>query len=433
VGEVAANLTRVRRRVAEAALRSGRRAEDIRLVAVSKTVPLERVREAYAAGQRDFGENRVQEALQKIDAGTDMSIRWHLIGHLQSNKARKAAAQVDYIHAIDSVDLLRRVDQAAVEAGRTVQVLVQVDLALEPTKHGTPVEVVPEVLKAAAGLQGARLCGLMLLPPLAENPEEARPWFRSLRQLRDRWVEAGTPPESLRELSMGMSHDFEVAIEEGATIVRVGSAIFGARSDAPQGQRKVSTAMKVTPLDLRQQRFNTVMRGFDRGEVTAFLNEVADDYENALREADRLRQEVVKLEAVLAEHRGQERNLRNTLLTAQKMADEIKDQANTEAQRVLKEADSRADLIVQKSQARVEDVQREIEGLRAKRREVESGVEALVGSLQSTLAFIREQDARARDERVLLLHRPKQNEPPAAAQGTAQPQAAQPNERASQG
>jgi len=168
--------------------------------------------------------------------------------------------------------------------------------------------------------------------------------------------------------------------------------------------------MKVTPLDLRQQRFNTVMRGYDRGEVTAFLNEVAEDYENALREADRLRQEVVKLEAVLAEHRGQERNLRNTLLTAQKMADEVKDQAAAEAERVIKEAESRADLIVQKSQARIEDIQREIEGMRAKRREVEDGVEALVKSLQGTLSFIKEQDARTRDEKVLLLHRPKQAE-----------------------
>lgn len=188
--------------------------------------------------------------------------------------------------------------------------------------------------------------------------------------------------------------------------------------------------MKVTPLDLRQQRFNTVMRGYDRGEVTAFLNEVADDYENALRDADRLRQEVAKLEAVLSEHRAQERNLRNTLLTAQKMADEIRDKAQGDADRVLHEAEARADLIVQKSQSRIEDVQREIEGLRAKRREVEAGVEGLVGSLQSTLTFIREQDARARDEKVLLLHRPKQADAPA----TAAPAAVDaPDERASQG
>jgi len=181
--------------------------------------------------------------------------------------------------------------------------------------------------------------------------------------------------------------------------------------------------MKVTPLDLRQQRFNAVMRGYDRGEVSAFLNEVADDYENALREADRLRQEVVKLEAMLAEHRGQERNLRNTLLTAQKMADEVKDQATAEAERVIKEAESRADLIVQKSQGRIEDVQREIEGMRAKRREVEEGVEHLVKSLQGTLAFIKEQDARHRDDKVLLLHRPKQAEAPQATSAPLAPPA----------
>lgn len=186
--------------------------------------------------------------------------------------------------------------------------------------------------------------------------------------------------------------------------------------------------MKVTPLDLRQQRFQTVMRGYDRGEVTAFLNEVADDYENALRESERLRQEVTKLEAVLAEHRGQERNLRNTLLTAQKMADEIKDNATAEAERILREAEGRADLIVQKSQVRIEDVQREIEGMKSKRKEVESGIESLISSLQGTLSFIREQDAKARDEKVLLLHRPKQADGP-LGQPTAH--VSTPEERAS--
>ncbi len=228
--EIAASLAAVRERMGEAALRAGRRAEDVRLIAVSKTFPLEAIREAYDAGQREFGENKLQEALQKIDAQADMRIGWHLIGHLQSNKARKAAARLDWIHAIDSVDLLRRVDEAARAANRTVNVLIQVDLALEPTKHGAPVDAVPDILAAASELQGARLTGLMLLPPLAERPEDARPWFRRLRALRDGWVENGTPAGQLRELSMGMSHDFEVAIEEGATMVRVGSAIFGTRS-----------------------------------------------------------------------------------------------------------------------------------------------------------------------------------------------------------
>ncbi len=164
--------------------------------------------------------------------------------------------------------------------------------------------------------------------------------------------------------------------------------------------------MKVTPLDLRQQRFKTVMRGCDRGEVQALLLEVADDYENALRENDKLRQDVAKLDAALGEHRGQERNLRNTLLTAQKLADETRDHAQQEAVLIVREAEGRADLLLQKSQSRLEDVQREIDGLRMKRREVETSIEALVGTLKNTLEFIRDQDARVREERILL-HRPR--------------------------
>ena len=171
--------------------------------------------------------------------------------------------------------------------------------------------------------------------------------------------------------------------------------------------------MKVTPLDLRQQRFATVMRGYDRGEVQSFLLEVADDYENALRENDKLRQDVAKLDAVLGEHRGQERNLRNTLLSAQKMADEIKDHATQEAGLIVREAEGRADLLLQKGQARLDDVQREIDGLRMKRREVETSIEALVGTLNNTLELIKEQDARAREERILL-HRPRSSEAPQA-------------------
>lgn len=167
--------------------------------------------------------------------------------------------------------------------------------------------------------------------------------------------------------------------------------------------------MKVTPLDLRQQRFKTVMRGYDRGEVQAFLLEAADDYENALRDNDRLRQDVAKLDAVLGEHRGQERNLRNTLLTAQKLSDDVKEQAQKEADLIVREAEGQRDLILQKAQGRLEDVQREIEALRMKRREVENEIEGLVRTLNSTLEFIREQDARARDERILL-HRPRTQE-----------------------
>ena len=176
--------------------------------------------------------------------------------------------------------------------------------------------------------------------------------------------------------------------------------------------------MKVTPLDLRQQRFQTVMRGYDRGEVQAFLLEVADDYENALRDNDKLRQEVAKLDAVLSEHRGQERNLRNTLLSAQKMADDIKEHAQKEAGIILKEAEGRADLLLQKSQSRLDEVQREIDSLRMKRREVENDIETLVRTLNNTLEFIRDQDARSREDRILL-HRPRQSESAAAGPGVA--------------
>ena len=167
--------------------------------------------------------------------------------------------------------------------------------------------------------------------------------------------------------------------------------------------------MKVTPLDLRQQRFQTVMRGYDRGEVQAFLLEVADDYENALRDNDKLRQDVAKLDAVLGEHRGQERNLRNTLLTAQKLAEEIKDQATNQAGLIIREAEGRADLLLQKAQSRLEDITREIDALRMRRREVENDIESLIKTLTNTLEFIRDQDQRARDERILL-HRPRATE-----------------------
>lgn len=170
--------------------------------------------------------------------------------------------------------------------------------------------------------------------------------------------------------------------------------------------------MKVTPLDLRQQHFKTVMRGYDRGEVSAFLSEVADDYEQALRETDRLRQELAKVEAVLTEHRGQERNLRNTLLTAQKLADEIRDNAQHESTRIIREAEGRADLLLQKSQARLEDVQREIDGLRMKRKEVETSLEGIIATLHNTIDYVRDQDAKHRDEKILL-HRPRQPEPAA--------------------
>jgi cell division initiation protein len=170
--------------------------------------------------------------------------------------------------------------------------------------------------------------------------------------------------------------------------------------------------MKVSPLDLRQLRFRTVFRGFDPAEVAALLAEVADDYENALRDVDKLRQEVTKMEALLNEHREHERNLRNTLLTAQKLSDEIRTNAEVQAKQILREAEGRSDLMLQKTQARLEDVQREIDGMKLKRREVESTLEATITTLKNTLEFVREQEQREREEKILL-HRPRQGEPPA--------------------
>jgi pyridoxal phosphate enzyme (YggS family) len=226
---IAGRLSQVRARIAAAAATAGRSPESIRLVAVSKTFPLSAVREAYEAGQRDFGENRVQEGLQKIADSTEFSIRWHLLGHLQTNKARKAAAAFAMIHSIDSTELLGKVDRAAAETGHAPELLVQVDLAGEATKSGAPPAEVPRLLEAAAACRAARVVGLMTLPPVPDTPEDARPWFRRLRALRDEWLAAGVPASLLRELSMGMSGDFETAIQEGATIVRVGTAIFGSR------------------------------------------------------------------------------------------------------------------------------------------------------------------------------------------------------------
>ena len=222
----------MRGRLEQAARAAGRDPATIRLVAVSKTFPADAVRAAADCGQLDFGENRVQEGLQKIRATADQPLRWHLIGHLQSNKAKKAVESFALIHSIDGVDLLRKVDDAAVALGRTPEVLVQVDMAGEATKFGAPEDSVPAIFEAAESLRAARLVGLMLLPPFTENLEEARLWFRRLRELRDRLAAQGVPAARLRELSMGMSHDFTVAIEEGATMVRIGTAIFGERPQA---------------------------------------------------------------------------------------------------------------------------------------------------------------------------------------------------------
>jgi len=221
--------------MAAAARRAGRDPSAVRLVAVSKTFPAEAVLEAANAGQTDFGENRVQEALQKQQAlqkiaqSADLPIRWHLLGHLQTNKARKAAPAFAMIQSVDTVELLDRLDRSALEAGTRPELLIQVDLAGESTKFGARPTDVPALLEAGAACRAARLVGLMTLPPAPDEPDDSRRWFRRLRELREQWLAAGTPDDMLRELSMGMSGDFEVAIEEGATMVRVGTAIFGSR------------------------------------------------------------------------------------------------------------------------------------------------------------------------------------------------------------
>ena len=230
--DVASNLAQVRRRLQAAAHRAHRDSTTVTLVAVSKTFPPESIRAAVAAGQHVFGENRVQEALAKMDALADLEIEWHLIGHLQSNKAKKAAAAFQWIESVDSQSLLERLDAAAAAAATRPVVLVQLDLAGEVTKHGAVEDSASQLIAAAAAAPHLDLRGLMLVPPFPENPEASRPWFRRLREFRDRLVLDGIPADQLRELSMGMSHDFDIAIEEGATMVRVGTAIFGTRGPA---------------------------------------------------------------------------------------------------------------------------------------------------------------------------------------------------------
>jgi PLP dependent protein len=223
-------LDAVRERVARAALRVGRHPSEIRIVAVSKTFEAGYVRAAARAGQVDFGENKVQEALQKMEETSDLQIRWHLVGHLQSNKAKKAGERFDVIHSIDSAPLVSRLDEAAQAARRHIELLVQVDLAGEPTKHGAREDELAAIFEAGQRCRAVRLAGLMLLPPATDDPEGARPYFRTLRALGERLRAGGVDPSTLRELSMGMSSDYEVAVEEGSTLVRVGTAIFGART-----------------------------------------------------------------------------------------------------------------------------------------------------------------------------------------------------------
>ncbi|MDQ3754696.1 MAG: YggS family pyridoxal phosphate-dependent enzyme [Acidobacteriota bacterium] len=231
-GTIRARLEEVRQRIAACAERKGRAPEDITLIAVSKTHPVEMVREAVAAGARDFGENRVQEAEEKIPALQGTGARWHLIGHLQSNKARRAVRLFDVIHSIDSLSLVERLERLCVEKARErLPVLVQVDLAGEATKAGAAETELPAFVEKLKTCERLQLVGLMTLPPFFAEVERVRPYFRRLRELRDELQRHDAFGDGgMGELSMGMSHDYEVAIAEGATMVRVGTSIFGTRN-----------------------------------------------------------------------------------------------------------------------------------------------------------------------------------------------------------
>jgi PLP dependent protein len=220
-------------RIERAARRAGREPAEVRLVAVSKTHPAALVQEAAeSAGLRDFGENRVQEAEGKIAELKDVpGLRWHLIGHLQPNKARKAARLFDLIHSVDTAALAERLERICAEDGReSLEVLVQVDLAGEASKSGATLEELPALFEVFGRCTRVRCRGLMTLPPFFEEVERVRPFFRRLRELRDEWGARGAFGGEAGELSMGMSHDYEAAVEEGATLVRVGTAVFGERN-----------------------------------------------------------------------------------------------------------------------------------------------------------------------------------------------------------
>ncbi|HUO65802.1 MAG TPA: YggS family pyridoxal phosphate-dependent enzyme [Terriglobales bacterium] len=221
IQDIRANLEGVHERVARACERAGRNPDDVLLIAVSKTVEIERIRLAVAAGVKALGENRVQEAKEKI-AALGRPVPWHLIGSLQTNKARDAVQLFDWIHSVDREELARELDRRAQQSKRSVKVLVQVNVGEEPQKGGVEPSELKSLLDAMAGLRNLDVRGLMCIPPVAETAEASRPWFKRLRELRD--------AAGLEHCSMGMSGDFEVAIEEGATMVRVGTAIFGPRA-----------------------------------------------------------------------------------------------------------------------------------------------------------------------------------------------------------
>ena len=229
---IASNLSAIHDRIARAAHRAGRNASDVALMAVSKTQPPAKIIEAYNAGQRLFGENRVQEFAEKVGALASLrDADFHMIGHLQSNKAAKATEVFHAIDSLDSAKLAERLNAAAGKLGKTLDVLIEINVGGEEAKSGIAPDSseLESILAGAPSRTNLRMCGLMTVPPFTEDPEGARPYFRQLRRLRDRIAARNFPAVNLDQLSMGMSHDFEVAIEEGSTCVRIGTAIFGER------------------------------------------------------------------------------------------------------------------------------------------------------------------------------------------------------------
>ena len=222
-------IQRLQERISQAAHACNRPASDVRLVAVSKTMPAEIVKEAIEIGMTDFGENYIQEAREKITTLSTYPVTWHYIGHLQSNKAKYAVRMFDLIHSVDSLKLARELDKCARKNGKVQEILLQVNVAREDSKSGVYVEDTLQLLKDVAQLENVAVKGLMTMPPYFNAPDRVRPFFRALRQLRDRIINENIPTVSMEELSMGMTGDFEAAIEEGATMVRIGTAIFGER------------------------------------------------------------------------------------------------------------------------------------------------------------------------------------------------------------
>jgi hypothetical protein len=225
---VAENLAIIKEKMHAACMRAGRDPGEVRLVGVTKTVPIERIREGVLVGISILGENYVQEARDKIETLSDLDVSWHFIGHLQSNKAKIAAQLFSCIHTVDRERLAEELDRHAQKLGRRIPVLIEVNIGNEETKSGVPAEDLPSLFQSVSSLDGLEVRGLMAMPPFLD-PEAVRPYFRRLRHMLENLRESAPQSANLTELSMGMSGDFEVAIEEGATLIRIGTALFGAR------------------------------------------------------------------------------------------------------------------------------------------------------------------------------------------------------------